>query len=650
MMIPEALQRTYTALVEDARAASDAYYNDPENSVLPDDQFDALVDDIAKIEAMYPSIISPLSPTQVVGGAAGSTRHDHPMLSLHKETDLDKAVEMAKDLQANVLVQMKLDGVSMSLEYRDGELVQALTRGDGEAGEPVTETMRLLPSVPEYLDNNFTGFVRGEVVIHKDELPEGLANARNGAAGSINHKDPKVAAQRNCRFYAFDVLGGDYDRTSTALAHLKQLGFTLAPTIMLPRDTGRVVYANRINEVLAHRSSLPYLTDGIVVKADEYEARDRLGTRSNSPKWAFAVKVPAPPFYSVVRDLEVAVGKSGQLGLRYVVDEVDSGLSKVTRATAHNMSEVRRLDVRRGDRVTMRLMGEVIPGIVCVTDPSQRTGEEEVFEAPTQCPSCGSAVEEFGTKMQLRCTGEECSGNLTRRISHWASKPAANIEALGPKWIEKLVDAGLVTSVTDLYRLNRLQLMRLEGMGDTLATKLLASIENSKQLGMRRAFIGLSVPGAGEGTAERLCKKFENLQHVVEAKLVDLMAADLGPVSATKVKEFFSRPSTLDTLMGLSTHGVDLSRRAEDAPLKLSEDAAFSGKKVCVTGSLSCGREDFHKLLQTHGGAIIAKSVSSKTDYLVVGANVGKNKTDAAKKHGVEVITEETARKAMGLS
>lgn len=633
-------QTTYDDLVDRALAAAKAYTaGDP---ILSDAEFDDIVDQIVEVERSNPLLVLRAdSPTQIVGaGEAGSTRHAHPMLSLSKITDMEKAVSTAKGMGTSLLAQLKLDGVSMSLEYRDGTLWQALTRGDGESGEDVTETMVNLPTVPEHLYNNFTGFVRGEVVIHRDELPKGLKNARNGAAGSINHKDPKIAAKRNCRFYAFDVLGSDDQSAAGALLDAKAWGFVLAPTAVVQE------VSSSIAAMMAHRDHVPYDCDGVVIKVANYAQRVKMGNRSNSPRWAFAFKTAGETAQAKVLGLVTQVGKSGTIGLVYELEPTDLGGTTISRATAHNMSEVRRHGVMIGDTVTIRRAGEVIPRVECVTDPSSRTGAETRIETPTRCPGCDSLLQEFGNSFQLRCTGDDCSGTLVRRLTHWAGRSAADIDAVGPSFIEAMVDAGLLSSVADFYRLKRLDLLRLEGVEDGRATKFLDSIEKSKHVGMRRALIGLAIPSAGEGTAERLCRHFTSVEEVAQAELPRLASLDdIGVVVASSIVEFFDRPATKATLEELRSCGVSLDRLAEDAPLEISGmEGEFVGKKVCVTGALSVSRDAFHELLK-QAGATIVKSVSGKTDILVIGKAVGKNKTDAAKKHSVRVITEEEARK-----
>jgi len=633
----------YIKDVAEAMLANEAYYGSGE-PLMSDDRFDALVDRIQLYERENPDDISPQSPTQVVGSVPlrgeNVTRHAYPMLSLSKITDLDKARQRAREITGDLLVQLKLDGVSMSLEYRDGSLLRALTRGDGASGEDVTAAMRLLPSIPTELAAEFTGFVRGEVVIHVDELPAGLKNARNGAAGSINHSDPAVAARRKCRFYAFDVLGDGLTDTGSALEAVKEMGFTLAPTV---RATANDVHRT-ITAMLGVRAQIPYEADGVVVKAALYSTRDRMGQRTNSPRWAFAFKTASETAQARVTGLKHQVGKSGSIGLVYTIEPTDLAGTTISNITAHNFSEIRRLDVRKGDVVTIRRAGDVIPFCECVTDPTQRDGTEEVFEMPTQCPGCSAPLETYGTKNQLRCTGDDCTPQLVRRLVHWASRKAADIDGLSTDLIEKLVEREYLESVVDFYYLELDHFVEI-GRSHDFAVKMLTEIEKSKNLGMRRALIGLSIPQASEGSAARLCKEFGRVEAVANASVGELASVpDVGLVVASSIHDFF-KSSTVD--VDLRAAGVNLERLPEDAPLEFTgAEGGFSGLTVVVTGALSVSRDDFKALLTQHGAKVVG-SVSGKTDVLVAGQNVGAAKTSKAKQLGVKVVDEQTARAMM---
>lgn len=642
----------YNQLVDRAIEAEAPYRRG--EPIMPDDAFDELVDGIHRMEIeLLPEQLRPDSPTQRVGHAPmeNALPHPVPMLSLSKVTKQEEVEKFLGTFPKGTkfLVQTKLDGISMSLEYENGRLKRAMTRGDGRMGEDATEKMQLLSTVPVHLTlaptraiTQFTGIIRGEVVIHRDELHPRFRNARNGVAGAVSSSRVQDALDYNARLYAFDVLGQD-----EPVRFLRGHGFTPAPSIEVD---GPLVW-DAIQKLVTMRDEgqLPYEVDGVVVKVADPKVRASVEDRTNTPRWAIAFKTPAKPFYSTVLDLELNVGKSGQIGMRYRIAPADSGISTVEFATAHNFSEVARLDVRRGDKVTLRLMGDVIPGIVCVTDPTLRDGTETPFEKPTTCPRCDAPVEEFGTKQQLRCTGTDCVGTLNRRLEHWAGRKQANIDGLSTKMIEQLVEREYLENVADFYQLELDHFVEI-GRSHDFAVKMLAAIDASKSVGMRRALVGFSIPNASEGTAERLCKEFESMDALLAASFGQLSGVkDVGVVVATSLHEFFQRPSTVETVGLMASLGVNLNRLPEDAPVSLAdtEGMAFSGLTVVVTGVLPIPRDDFKALL-VQNGAKMTGSVSKNTDVLVIGDNVGQAKITKAKQLGTKVIDYAAANAMMG--
>lgn len=427
---------------------------------------------------------------------------------------------------------------------------------------------------------------------------------------------------------------------------IRSMGFTPIPAFAAAN--GKEAFACAV-KFMENRDKIPFDMDGAVIKAElTQEEREKIGRTSTAPKWLIAYKVSGETAQARITGLKTQVGKSGTIGLVYTVEPTDLAGTTISRLTAHNMSEVRRLGVMIGDMVTIRRMGDVIPGVVCVTDPSARTGDEARIETPTRCPACDSLLEEFGTKMQLRCTGEDCTGTLVRRLIHWAGRSAADMDAVGPSWIEQWVEAGLLASPSDFYKLSRLDIMPFSNMGDGRATKFLDSIEQAKQLGMRRCLVGMSIPQAGSGTAERLTKRFDTVEAVANASLVELMSVDdLGIVVASSIHEFFQRESTKRLISELREMGVNLDRLPEDAPLELSSmEGELVGKAICITGKTTVPRSELAEELKAAGAKVVS-GVSSKTDILVCGTGVGAGKTNAAKKHGTKVVTEEEIRKLL---
>ncbi len=427
------------------------------------------------------------------------------------------------------------------------------------------------------------------------------------------------------------------------IPRLRELGFATIPTVAV---TGTREAWQATQQLLAMET--PYLTDGVVGKVRDQKLRKKLGSTSTAPRWAFAYKVAGETAQAKVLGLTVQVGKSGTIGLVYNIEPTDLAGTTISRITAHNMSEVRRLDVMIGDVVTIRRAGDVIPFCAGVSDPAQRTGEEVRIETPTRCPACESLLQEFGNSGQLRCTGDDCVGTRARRLVHWASRLAADIDAIGPSWVEKFVEEGLLQTPADFYSLTGTQLVRFDNMGESRVNQFLTSIESSKQLGMRRALIGLSIPNASSGTAERLCRHFTSVEEVAQAELPRLASLeDIGVVVASSIVEFFDRPATKATLEELRSCGVVLDRLPEDAPLEISAaSGTLAGKTVAITGKLTVDRGFFKRSLEQSGARVVG-SVSSRCSILIVGDNVGTNKINSARKHGTAVMTEEEIRKMM---
>lgn len=639
--------KTYTEMVKRADEASHKYYNDALSATMPDAEYDALVDSIQSFEERYPDLISPDSPTQRVGAAPrGDTEaHPVPMLSLAKVTTEEQVRKFVRSFPVNTdfLVQPKLDGISMSLEYTDGALVRAMTRGDGRRGEEVTGKMIVLDTVPTNTGDNFTGVVRGEIVIHRDELSPRFKNTRNGVAGAVASSKVHDARDEGARFYAFDMPGYEGDVTDFLL----RAGFTPAHST---RYTAPDVYG-AITKILDNRASLPFDIDGVVVKVKNPKVRALLEDRTNTPRWAIAFKRAGETVTTKLLDVHFQVGKSGALGIVAILQPADLMGTTISRATLHNPAIIRELGLMIGDTVTITRANDVIPRVLAVTDTSQRDGTEREITLPTQCPGCDEPLVETGNSGILKCTGEECFPQLVRRLVHWGSRKAADIDSVSTTWVEAFVENGLVEDIADFYEIQRSDLMGFENMGEGRATKFLDSIEASKNVGMRRALIGFAIPNASEGTAARLCKYFESVPALLEASYADLAAVeDVGMVVAQSLHTFFQNETNRDLILDLVDLGVNLNRLPEDAPLSLSdaEGMAFGGKTVVVTGTLTIPRDDFKALL-VQNGAKMTGSVSKNTDFLVIGTNVGQAKITKAKALGTTVIDEETARGMMGL-
>jgi DNA ligase (NAD+) len=495
--------------------------------------------------------------------------------------------------------------------------------------------------------------VRGEAVMLRSTFAaynaahpaRPLVNPRNGAAGTLRQKDATKATDRRLQFFAFDLHPagpGDLE------AALRDLGLQV-PTMTHAAGADEAMAAIRAIE--QGRAGSDADLDGAVLRLADPQAFAAAGARSNSPRGALAFKYAAEEKTTVLLDVVWDVGKIGKVAPVAVLEPVYVGGTTVRRATLANQEVIRARDVRIGDTVLVRRAGDVIPFVSAPLDPSRRTGAEREIEPPTTCPSCGSLLEEEGTGRELYCRATDtCPAQAVRRLIHWASRAAADMEAVGPTWIERLNDDGLLTTIPDFYGLTREELLAYDGMGDVGAQRMLDSIEASKGVGLRRALIGFAIRHAGEGVASRLCRAgFASVEAVAAASAEALMAVeDVGPAVAASLRAFFDRPETGRQIAQLRERGVNLDVLDEDRPARVAADAPLAGKTVVITGAMvdprsgeKIARPAFARLVE-RAGASVASSVSASTDMLICGANVGAAKTDKAQKLGVEVVDQDT--------
>jgi len=548
----------------------------------------------------------------------------------------------------------KLDGLSLALVYEDGRLARAVTRGDGTTGEDVTVLVRALADgIPHALDAAGRTEVRGELVMLRSTFAaynaahpdKPLINPRGAAAGTIRAKDPAVVAERRLRFFAFDLETQDGAHADLERA-LTELGFA-APEM---RHCDDALAAQEVIEAIeARRTELDYDLDGAVLRLADRNAYAAAGTRSNSPRGALAFKYAAEEKTTLLADVIWDVGKIGKVAPVAVLEPVFVGGTTVTRATLANQEVIRARDVRIGDTVLVRRAGDVIPFVAGVLDASKRTGAEREIEPPSQCPSCVRPLTEQGNSRELYCTNVACPAQTVRRLIHWASRSAADIDAIGPVWIERLNEAGLLERPSDFYALERETLLGFDRIADISADRMLESIDRSRAVGLRRALIGLAIPMASEATAARLCRAgYRSLEEVADASEEALQQVeDVGPKVAASLRAHLGRESTRAELARLRELGVDLDVREEDLPAQVAADAPLAGKTVVVTGTIAdprsgekIPRPTFQRLCE-RAGATTASSVSANTDLLICGENVGASKTAKAEKLGVEVVDQD---------
>jgi DNA ligase (NAD+) len=569
-------------------------------------------------------------------GLFEDVQHQQPMLSLdkvHNRPDLQRFIEQHPG--NSWLLAPKFDGVSISLIYRRGRLAQAVTRGDGHTGEDVTANVApfVMAELPEDVDIE----VRGELVMLKSKFAEikeeyGFANPRNAASGTLRLKE--IDTRRQLTFMPFDLLGA---HSGDLLSELRRLGFD---TQDFQQVDDWAAIEQYLDDLENRRRQLDYEIDGAVIKIADPEVYRQLGSTSHHPRGALAYKMAAEVQETALEGVIWQVGKSGNVTPVGVVTPVFVAGTTISRVTLHNQVVIRQQDLRVGDRVLIQRAGDVIPQIVAAR-PDLRQGGEQAIAVPSACPSCQGALQAIGPSEILRCDNDRCQQQVSRQIIHWAGRSAADIEALGEKVIIALIEAGAVSTIADLYRLQVSDLQALPRVGEKLATKIVTAISNSKQVGMRRALIGLSIPLASEGTAQRLAAAgYQNLEEVAGADQQQLAEIeDIGPLVAESLVQFFAAEETVQLLAELRTLGVNLDVLDADRPASGSESGVLSGKKICITGTLSRPRQEIAEELRRHG-AKVSSGVSKNTDYLLAGENPG-SKAAKAQGLGVEVINEQ---------
>ncbi|MEN3202187.1 MAG: NAD-dependent DNA ligase LigA [Atribacterota bacterium] len=647
------------------------YYvlNSPE---ISDEEYDALMRKLQELETLFPDLVTPDSPTQRVGGKPqegfATFVHARPMLSLNnaftKEEmrDFDRRVKRMLGVEeVEYVVELKIDGLAVNLRYENGVFVRGATRGDGVTGEDVTANLRTIRSIPLRLQGKRIPAileVQGEVFMHRSDFErlneerskrgEPLfANTRNAAAGSLRQLDPNVTASRRLDIFvygAFLIESAFYPTTHWELLELlRELGFKVNQHARLAKDIDEVIAVH--DEWEEKRKTLDYDIDGLVVKVNDLTFQELLGATSKSPRWAIAYKFEPTRAVTRVLGIEVNVGRTGTLTPVAVLEPVEVGGVVVKRATLHNEDEVRRKDVRIGDWVIVGRAGEVIPEVVRVLK-ERRDGSERVFEMPTHCPVCHSPVVREEGEVAIRCINASCPAQIKERLRHWASRDAMDIEGLGEKLIEQLVDRGYVRSIPDLYRLTKTKLLELERMGDKSSENLLQAIERSKKRPLARFLYALGIRYVGEFVAQLLAEHFGSLQRLMEASSEDLLAIEgIGPKVAEAVWQFFRNPENRTMLEELKALGVIPEEERVGA---LSSENILQGKTFVFTGTLSrFSRKEAEELVRQKGGKV-ASAVSRKVDYLVVGENPG-GKLDEARQKNVQILTEEEFYRMIGV-
>jgi len=659
MSAPESVHRRARELHAQLHEHNYRYYT-KDNPLISDAEYDRLLRELQSLEAQYPELITPDSPTQRVGAAPlkgfGEVRHEMRMLSLanamadEELASFDQRVcrELETD-EVEYAAEPKLDGLAVSLLYQDGRLVRAATRGDGETGEDITQNMRTLNSVPLKLAGKGipeTLEVRGEVYISHAGFEELLqqaeangkkspVNPRNAAAGSLRQLDPAITAQRPLELFCYGigkVTGGSLAAThAETLARLKDWRLPVYGDIeCVSGIDGCRDYFNRYEQL---RADLPFDIDGVVFKVNRLDQQKQLGFTQRAPSWAIARKFQPEESETTVVGIDIQVGRTGALTPVARLEPVFVGGVTVTSATLHNEDEIRRKDVRVGDRVIVRRAGDVIPEVARVVIEKRNRGAAK-FHMPTHCPVCGSQVTRAAGEAVARCSGGLfCAAQRKEAIKHFSSRRAMDIDGLGDKLVEQLVDESLIDDVSDLYRLTADEIAGLERMAEKSATKLVAALDKSRATTLGRFVFSLGIRGVGEATARVLAQEFGELESLLAADIEALETIhDIGPIVAQHIAGFFGEQHNRDVIGKLRAAGVNWPA------IEKPREQPLAGKIFVLTGVLSMPRNELKEQLQALG-AKVTGSVSKQTDYVVVGENPG-SKRDQALKLGVTVLDE----------
>jgi len=647
----------------------DRLYYEKAKPEISDRDYDALYRELVELERAHPELITPDSPTQRVGGrpqsAFAQVRHLVPMQSLdntYSEEEvgdfLDRLHRLLPDESIPLSIEPKVDGVAIALLYEGGRLVRASTRGDGTTGDEVTRNIRTIPSIPSVLFGETPDIleVRGEIYLPKETFlrinaerdEQGLpvfANPRNTAAGSLKQLDPSLVAERGLSgvFYGFGALEPREKVPATQRDFVEALrgwGLPTNPKIWTATNADEVMAA--IRELGEIRHGFPFETDGAVIKVDQVDLHDRLGSTSKAPRWAIAYKYEPEQARTRLRDITIQVGRSGVLTPVAELEPVFVAGSTVSRATLHNEEEIIRKDLRIGDWVLVEKAGDVIPAVAAVLT-AERDGTEKSFLMPTHCPVCGAAVTRTEGEVAVRCANPGCAAQVRRRIEYFASRSAMDIAGLGEASVAQLTEAGLLQDVADLYTISKEQLLPLERMGEKSVENLLSSIAASRNQPLWRLLTALGIPHVGVTAARTLSSSFGTLERLAEASEEDLIALEeIGEIMARAIHAWFREPGVLGLIGKLRVAGLNFGERDPQNTTRVAK-GKFHGTTWVLTGTLSIPRDEAAELIRAQGGQV-SGSVSAKTTYLLAGEEAG-SKLQKAQKLGVTILNEEAFRK-----
>ena len=634
-------------------------YYDEDNPEISDFEYDMLMVELRNLENKYPEFISKDSLTQKVGGTVkegfDKVTHVVPLQSLQDVFDFEsiysfdekmKQIAKENDKELKYVVETKIDGLSVALEYKKGKFVKGATRGNGQVGEDITENLKTIKNIPKELKEPIDIIVRGEVFIgtkefeslnEKRELEDEplFANARNAAAGSLRQLDSTIAAQRPLDIFIFNVQKSDdiiFKSHYESLIYLEKLGFNVNPIKIPCNNMEEVISA--IEKIGEDRPNLSFGIDGAVIKVDDLELRETIGQTAKVPKWAIAYKYPPEKKETILKDIICQVGRTGVITPLAILEPVVVAGSTISKTTLHNEDFIKEKDLRIGDHIYIQKAGDVIPEVVGVIK-EKRTGKERKFEMPKFCPVCGAeVVREFG-EVATRCIGIECPARTLRNIVHFASREAMNIDGLGEAIIEQLLDRKLIENIADIYYLKLEDIASLKKDGKKFAQNLIDAINKSKENDLDKLICGLGIKNVGSKLAKVLAKKFRNIDNLMNANIINLNSIDeVGEIIANNIYEFFKQEQTIDLIDKLKQANVNMNYLKEE-----TNDERFYGKVFVLTGTLEkYTRDEASEIIENLGGKT-SSSVSKKTDFVLAGEDAG-SKLRKANELGVKVITE----------
>ena len=638
-------------------------YYDEDNPEVSDYEYDMTMNKLKALEKEFPDLVTKDSLTQKVGGHVKEgfekVEHEVPLQSLQDIFSFGELEEFKervykaekennlKEDDVKFVVETKIDGLSAALEYKDGKFVRGATRGNGLVGEDVTENLKTIKTIPKELPEPINIIVRGEVFIGKKEFEKmneerelneekTFANARNAAAGSLRQLDTKITKKRPLDIYIFNVQkieGKEFNSHFEELKYLKKLGFNVNPVLIPCNNIPEAIDA--INKIGEEREELTFGIDGAVIKVDDLKLREKMGTTSKVPRWAIAYKYPPEKKETKLKDIVCQVGRTGAITPMAILEPVKVAGSTISKTTLHNEDFIKEKDIRVGDTIVVQKAGDVIPEILEVKK-EKRNGTEKVFEMPKVCPVCGAPVVREEGEAVSRCIGIECPAKLVRNIIHFVSRECMNIDGLGDKIIEQLINKNLISNIADIYFLSFDDIASLKKNGKKFAQNLIDAINNSKNNDLYRLIAALGIRHIGVKAAKTLAKKYKTMDNLMQASEECLaMTDDIGEISAKSLYEFFNQNQTIDLINKLKEANVNMEMIEEEGT-----DNRFEGMTFVLTGALEkFTRKEASDLIEKHGGKT-SSSVSKKTNYVLAGEDAG-SKLTKAQSLGVEIITEE---------